>query len=148
MLKLHEFGHSCDFTATEQRQSLWAIQGTLIGIAFSLWRAVFLIKAYRSFADEVEHGERLLQAVIDTNAIGFPQDWATATWTSGYYLNNATLRFFSLSLDPVTRAHLSPTTITLLESSSPICSVVSNLWRLTGRSGEVAWQPSISCSRI
>jgi len=67
----------------------------LVGAAFSLWRAVFLVHE-----EDVDGGdniveettEKLLRRVIETNAIGFNDDRTLHAWSGGYYVNNAFLR--------------------------------------------------------
>jgi hypothetical protein len=73
-----------------------------IGAAFSLWRAVFLIanddtdrllteSCIGTAADE------FLRKVIETNNIGFIDEWTNRTWSGGYYVNNAMYRLSELT---------------------------------------------------
>jgi hypothetical protein len=78
------------FDKPEQRQ--WAV-----GVAFSLWRAAFLIypaDTERSLrgADVTGHAHGFLQRVIETNSITFGDDRAFQSWSEGYYVNNALFR--------------------------------------------------------
>ena len=91
LYELHKFEHDHDLN-----KDVWPIYGVLIGAVFSLWRAVFLIRGERDPNVEIEHGRILLGTLIETNAIGFPQDVAAAQWTAGYYVNNAALRLSAL----------------------------------------------------
>lgn len=71
----------------------------MLGAAFSLWRAVFLISpedSERSFADLEGDAREFLKRVIDTNAITFNDELRWRAWSGGYYLNNARQRVFDL----------------------------------------------------
>jgi hypothetical protein len=71
------------------------IAGLLIGGTFSMWRAAFLVDvAKREWIDILEAGEGFLKKVIETNAIGFGDEYRSEqrTWVVGYYLNNARFR--------------------------------------------------------
>lgn len=67
----------------------------LLGAAFSLWRAAFLVEGRRTIAEMNEHALEFLRFLTWDNAINYPQDRATRAWTVGYYLNNAHLRLRS-----------------------------------------------------
>jgi hypothetical protein len=67
----------------------------MLGAAFSLWRAVFLVQ-YRGDFDKprtnsqiLDDAKSFLRKVIETNAIAFGDDLERHGWTCGYYLNNA-----------------------------------------------------------
>jgi hypothetical protein len=107
MLHLDELGKHLRDKPVE----LQGIYSILVGTIFSLWRAVFLIRTERSFREEVLHADALLGILIETNAVGFPQDVATAQWTAGYYVNNAALRLFSISQNRFMREYLSEETL-------------------------------------
>jgi hypothetical protein len=82
---------------TDDRSAdFWAINGLLVGIGFSLWRAVFLSLPLREPKEEYEDAQRLLEFVIDTHIINFPQDRASQQWMGGYYNNGAILRLSAL----------------------------------------------------
>jgi len=66
------------------------------GIAFSLWRAVFL-PTKGDLKDIHEEGQKYLLNVIKTNNVTFQTDVRHADWVFGYYLNNARLRFAALA---------------------------------------------------
>lgn len=87
-----------------KRERLWPVLGYLIGIAFSLWRAVFLVLPERKETSMHKQGEDILRIVLETNAVGFPQDKATAQWMAGYYNNNAILRLSDMYTDPIALA--------------------------------------------
>jgi len=75
-----------------------------LGVAFSLWRAVFLMvpqTGRREIATAQTAAVKFLERVIDTNAIGFGDEYRRGLWTSGYYLNNATLRLKALTGDNI-----------------------------------------------
>ena len=73
------------------------VVGLLIGIGFSLWRAVFLAHAERDPLAVLEHGRDVLRLVVEDNAIGYPADKTHRAWTVGFYLNNARYRIEALS---------------------------------------------------
>jgi hypothetical protein len=64
----------------------------LLGSAFSLWRAAFLVKGTRQRSDLNEHALEFLDKLLWDNAINYPQDRDTHAWTGGYYVNSAALR--------------------------------------------------------
>lgn len=66
--------------------------GLLVGAAFSLWRAAFLVDAERDWPKILEKAETFLEAVVEDNTINYLQDKNTRNWTVGYYLNNARYR--------------------------------------------------------
>jgi hypothetical protein len=70
---------------------------TLVGVAFSLWRAAFLTSMptrTREEAHDDAHG--LLESLLSTNSILFGQEHKLQGWTGGYYLNNAKLRLIEI----------------------------------------------------
>lgn len=64
----------------------------LIGAAFSLWRAAFLIVRERNPELVRDHAKHFLELLVRDNAIAYTQDRQTHAWTVGYYLNNAYFR--------------------------------------------------------
>ncbi|MGH7889692.1 MAG: hypothetical protein ACRENF_03995, partial [Thermodesulfobacteriota bacterium] len=69
--------------------------GLMIGATFSLWRAVFLVNVeQRGWGDIFLAGEQFLRKIIETNAIGFSDEFSlhNRTWVVGFYLNNARFR--------------------------------------------------------
>jgi len=67
----------------------------LTGVAFSLWRAVFLAERDRDATEVARKAKMMLKRVIETNAISFNDDLLNKSWTAGYYLNNALWRLES-----------------------------------------------------
>lgn len=66
-----------------------------LGVAFSLWRAVFLVEPSdieRQTGKLAKDAKDFLETVINTNSITFTDDRLRRAWSSGYYLNNARLR--------------------------------------------------------
>lgn len=100
-LEIYNFNSSLD---DKERERLWPVLGYLIGIAFSLWRAVFLSLPERKLSEIQKHGHDILRILLETNAVGFPQDQMTLQWMGGYYNNNAILRLSDLYADPVALA--------------------------------------------
>jgi hypothetical protein len=67
----------------------------LIGAAFSLWRAVFLVDTSNRKRESNElhkDAKDFLRKVIETNSILFGDDIKFRNWSSGYYVNNARYR--------------------------------------------------------
>lgn len=62
---------------------------------------MFLSLPQRNLAEIQEHAHDILQIILETNAVGFPQDKWTQQWMAGYYHNNAILRLSDLYADPV-----------------------------------------------
>jgi hypothetical protein len=86
-----------NFTPRASNDPQSAVLQLLIGIAFALWRAVFLV-AYVRRSRRALHkaAKEFLMLVIRDNAIAFPQDRGAAPWTGGYYLNDAIHRLIAL----------------------------------------------------
>jgi hypothetical protein len=76
-------------TLDHRRARAWHL---LLGAAFSLWRAAFLIKGSRTPTVFHSQATQSLEEVLWTNAISFGKDLSTHEWSSGYYLNSAALR--------------------------------------------------------
>ena len=91
LLELYEFKKSKQALYSKDTETdLWC---DLVGIAFSLWRAVFLSDhKNRDRKEIINNAEIFLEEVIANNAINYPQDKKTQKWTGGYYINNARLR--------------------------------------------------------
>jgi hypothetical protein len=69
------------------------IARSLVGIAFSLWRAAFLgDKKVGTNKESRKKAKAYLGKVIQDNAISFPQDRDHKEWTYDYYIENAYLR--------------------------------------------------------
>ena len=64
----------------------------LVGIAFSLWRAVFLSDLTGGMADRLADAKRFLQSLIAHNAVLYQTDFAAREWAFDYYLDNALFR--------------------------------------------------------
>jgi hypothetical protein len=66
----------------------------LLGVAFSLWRAVSLGDTpNRRWPDALENSQAFLDAMASTKTIGLGLEYQLRGWATGYYLNNAKLRF-------------------------------------------------------
>ena len=63
----------------------------MLGIGFSLWRAVFLIVTADSEKMD-KAGQAFLTTLIADNMIAYAQDKTSSAWTAGYYINNALYR--------------------------------------------------------
>ena len=87
---------------------LEAVFQLLLGSAFSLWRAVFLVDQPRTKTSVHKDAITFLEFVIGDNAVNYPQDRRTQAWTFGYYLNNAFLRLRLLVTDRLAEAGIAP----------------------------------------
>lgn len=65
----------------------------MIGVVYSLWRAVFLAHAKREGKNIPDGAMNFLQTLIEDNAIGYAQEQKHRNWTVGFYVNNAKYRF-------------------------------------------------------
>lgn len=84
-----------NLTTIEAHKIQRRICGLLIGATFSLWRAVFLTRVGdREWNQILAAGQNFMERVIETNAIGFSDEYndKNRTWAVGYYLNNARFR--------------------------------------------------------
>jgi hypothetical protein len=90
LLKLYQFGtEEPERLADELTRSVYHL---LVGAAFSLWRAVFLIEPETSTQETVDHSVQFLELLVRDNTINYTQDRNTRAWTAGYYLNGAFFR--------------------------------------------------------
>jgi hypothetical protein len=73
---------------------LWDGFRLLTGVAFSLWRCVFLLE--ERFGESVESEARgideLFKKLLHDNALGYYQEKIANDWVAGYYLNSAYFR--------------------------------------------------------
>ncbi|MCA1853158.1 MAG: hypothetical protein LC647_12395, partial [Beggiatoa sp.] len=69
----------------------------LVGAAFSLWRAAFLVGSDREWPNVLEKAKLFLEWVLQDNAITFGRDRDASNWTVGYYLNKARYRVARMS---------------------------------------------------
>ena len=72
----------------------------LAGIAFSLWRAVFLNDLTEEIEEQMVDVKAFLGSLISNNAIGYPQDRSAREWTFSYYLSDARFRLQNLASRP------------------------------------------------
>ena len=72
---------------------------TVLGAAFSLWRAVFLlaIDAEQPLDPVDAAARKFLNRVVRTNAVTFSDDMRTRSWSSVYYVENAVQRIENLT---------------------------------------------------
>jgi hypothetical protein len=64
----------------------------LVGSAFSLWRAIFLIETDRTWLELSESMEKFLYRVVTDNTITYLDDKKSNAWTVGYYIGSAQMR--------------------------------------------------------
>jgi hypothetical protein len=64
----------------------------LVGVTFSLWRAVFLVEATNDWEAALANAETFLEKMIRDNAIGYADDWNNRKWSFGFYVDNARYR--------------------------------------------------------
>jgi hypothetical protein len=71
---------------------LQEIAQDLAGVAFSLWRSVFLSDLNGDIAEQMADLKTFLGNLISNNTIAYPQDKNAKEFTFRYYLINAELR--------------------------------------------------------
>jgi len=69
----------------------------LTGIAFSLWRAVFLSDTSGEYADQLADVKNFLVSLISDNVVLYVTDKNARNWSFRYYLDNAVHRLTKLS---------------------------------------------------
>ena len=69
----------------------------LVGIAFSLWRAVFLADKESKLGVPLAHSKKFLDKIVRTNAIAFSQEIESNEWSFNYYFTNARNRLQKLT---------------------------------------------------
>lgn len=69
----------------------------LTGVAFSLWRAVFLSDVSEEFVDELSDINKFLVSLISDNTVLYVTDKNARNWSFRYYLRNAQQRLKLLS---------------------------------------------------
>jgi hypothetical protein len=91
LMALYDLARSGGASATSSRGEILSL---LLGVAFSLWRAVSLADTpNRRWPDALESSQSFLDAMASTKTIGLGLEYQLQEWASGYYLNNAKLRF-------------------------------------------------------
>ncbi|WP_143035667.1 hypothetical protein [Bradyrhizobium sp. Rc2d] len=109
----HEEQNSAAYTRRLQLQQQAQRQGarkTLAGPWISHWDRFLSMASSLPFRTRTEaigiqkHAHDILSILLETNAVGFPQDKATLQWMAGYYNNNAILRLSDMYSDPVALA--------------------------------------------
>lgn len=93
LLRLHRLAKAHNPSAEDARSVVLQL---MLGVAFSLWRAVFLVRDNRDRTNVHEAAEAFLGFLVQDNLINYSQDKATAAWSGGYYLNNALFRLCEL----------------------------------------------------
>jgi hypothetical protein len=91
MLRIHLFlQDNPEVRKSKLKRSIVAL---MVGAAFGLWRAAFLIPgADRGWQNVLKHAEAFLVEVVDTQTISYAFDQRMRDWTSGYYVNDARFR--------------------------------------------------------
>lgn len=92
ILQLWRFGNRHLASLDQGDETLFHL---LVGVAFSLWRAAFLVQGERTVEQLDKDALDFLGVLSWDNAIGYSQDRSKRAWTVGYYLNNAHLRLRS-----------------------------------------------------
>ena len=69
---------------------------TLLGVAFSLWRAVFLARLKKNIDSMIKDAESFLVELIDSNIVTYSLDRENKDWTFRYYMSNARYRLKDL----------------------------------------------------
>ena len=89
-----------NMTQIESNIEYAAASQALAGIAFSLWRAVFLSDLTGETQDQIVDVKAFLGNLISNNSIGHAQDRAAREWTFSYYLGDARFRLQELASRP------------------------------------------------
>jgi hypothetical protein len=76
---------------------LQAAAQELTGIAFSLWRAVFLSDTTGEYADQLADIKKFLVSLISDNTVLYVTDKNARNWSFHYYLRNPLHRLDELS---------------------------------------------------
>ena len=82
--------------AIAQNLVLHAVAQSLVAVAFSLWRAVFLSDLTGAAGDQLIDLKLFLQSLIAHNTVLYQTDFSTREWSFRYYLDNATYRLRQL----------------------------------------------------
>ncbi|MGE5835798.1 MAG: hypothetical protein ACM4AI_15045 [Acidobacteriota bacterium] len=91
LMALYDLAGAGGVSATSPRGEMLSL---LLGVAFSLWRAVSLADTpNRRWPDAFENSQAFLDVMAKTKTIGLGFEYQLQEWASGYYLNNAKLRF-------------------------------------------------------
>jgi hypothetical protein len=91
LLALYTFGEQRGYGSPDSAEA--GVFSTLVGVAFSLWRAAFLADVpTRTWPEALRDAQELLSTVLATNAVTFGTEHKLQGWTAGYYLRNAKLR--------------------------------------------------------
>jgi hypothetical protein len=93
LLNLRRFADDSLPEATARDRQIFNL---LVSTGFSLWRAAFLVEGSRSAPTVSRHALEFLDVLLWDNAINFPQDRRTHSFTSGYYVNNACVRLLHI----------------------------------------------------
>ncbi|SRR5258707_932788 len=84
-----------------------SVHSLLVGTAFSLWRAVFLVERVDEWDGVLANAETFLEKFIRHNAIGYMDDWNNRKWSFPYYVDNARYRLNEVTtIVPAFRARL------------------------------------------
>ena len=93
LLQLYMFAEKSRTNSVDLSSGLFQL---LVGSAFSLWRAVFLIYPDRQESKAEKHAQEFLKLLIRDNAINYSQDLSSPPYT--FFLLNGdfiTIHFFS-----------------------------------------------------
>lgn len=86
-LKLYELLTTTELSGEDAKDAQ-----TLVGVAFSLWRAVFLATGTREKMDVQKDATAFLATVLRDNAVLFGTDKKSSNWTFNYYAGSAEYR--------------------------------------------------------
>lgn len=70
------------------------VHSLMVGVGFSLWRAVFTAHEKLNRDTNLESSKEFLNKLIATNAVTFQAE--QVSWVYGYYINNARLRLATI----------------------------------------------------
>ncbi|HVV48974.1 MAG TPA: hypothetical protein VHO06_04895 [Polyangia bacterium] len=109
----------------------------LVGAGFALWRAIPLIQQSAEIAAEtdrdgkiqVQHGERILDELIQHNRVNYEQERRSSYWMAGFYLNDAEDRIISV----ITHDLKMEAGIDTISSVKKVAENVATRWQSGGR---------------
>ena len=84
------------YTITLREDQYSSAAQSLVGAAFSLWRAVFLAEEKSETRVSLMHSKIFLEKVVRTNAVAFSNEIDANEWTFDYYFHNARYRLVEL----------------------------------------------------
>jgi hypothetical protein len=128
LMGLYDLARGGRVTAESHRAETLSL---LLGVAFSLWRAVSLADTpNRRWPDALQESQAFLDAMSSTKKIGLGFEYQLQNWASGYYLNNAKLRFEEILRRQVRTGEATPEDSTRIERLTNLHAEPHETWTL------------------